>query len=71
MTHDPHHAVRDAFASLPAAHRLVLQLARNGHSYTDIAERLGVAPARVRALALHGMLALTSARSAASASTPG
>ena len=62
MTLDAQRAVRDTFLSLPETHRSVLQLARNGHSYADIAQRLDVAPSLVRAWALHAMLALTSAR---------
>jgi DNA-directed RNA polymerase specialized sigma24 family protein len=62
MTPQPSTAVREAFASLPDEHRAVLQLARLGHSYLEIAERLGVAPALVSAWGLHAVLALTSSR---------
>lgn len=59
MTDD---AVRRAFRALPPTHQAVLRLAREGHSYAAIADRLHVAPAQVRTWALHGVLALTSAR---------
>ena len=58
-------AVRAAFDALPETHRAVLQLARTGKRYGDIAEHLGVSVVLVRRWALHAVLALTSARAAA------
>lgn len=58
-------AVRLAFDALPETHRVVLQLARNGQRYADIAEHLGVNVVVVRRWALHAVLALTRARAAA------
>jgi DNA-directed RNA polymerase specialized sigma24 family protein len=58
----PATAVAEGLAALPEEHRAVLLLARAGHSYREIAERLGVSAAQVRTAALHGLLALTQAR---------
>jgi DNA-directed RNA polymerase specialized sigma24 family protein len=57
--------VRLAFDALPETHRVVLQLARSGRGYGDIAEHLGVSVVVVRRWALHAVLALTRARTAA------
>ena len=54
--------VRAAFDGLPQTHQQVLRLARSGHSYAEIAEQLGVAPAMVSRWALHAVLSLGRAR---------
>ena len=55
-------SVRAAFDALPESHRQVLQLARAGHSYVQIAGLLGVAPSMVHRWGLHAMLSLNQAR---------
>ena len=55
-------AVADALAALPSSHRETLRLARQGHSYRQIAERLGMSVEHVRIAAFHSVLALTQAR---------
>jgi DNA-directed RNA polymerase specialized sigma24 family protein len=58
-------AVDRALAELPDGHRQVLLLTRSGLGYREIAERWGIPVERVRATALHAVLALTRARLAA------
>ena len=60
-------AVDRALAELPDSHRQVLLLTRDGLGYREIAERWGIPVERVRATALHAVLALTRARLAATA----
>ena len=56
--------VRRAFEALPPTHRSVIELARGGCRYPEIAERLGVSVEVVRTWALHAVLSLTRARTA-------
>lgn len=61
--------VQAAYEGLPDSHRCVLQLARSGSSYAEIADRLGVTPQLVSTWAMHAMLALTRARTAGTLQT--
>jgi DNA-directed RNA polymerase specialized sigma24 family protein len=61
----PARAVAAALTALPASHRDALLLARQGLTYAQVAERLGLPVEKVRSSVLHSVLALTQARLAA------
>lgn len=58
-------AVADAWRLLPEPHRQVLQHARRGLTFGQIADRLGLPGDQVRVAALDAVRSLTAARRAA------